>query len=50
MRFGLDALRVGEARYLGWTPGQYGSVAATLFGAAVLVGVVRRHRESGAAA
>src|SRR5437764_737218 len=28
VRFALDALRTGDERYLGWTPGQFASVAA----------------------
>ena len=32
VRFVLDVLRIGDERYLGWTPGQYVSVAAALFG------------------
>lgn len=36
VRFALDALRVGDTRYLGWTPGQYVSVAAAAFGLALL--------------
>lgn len=41
VRFGLDFLRAtpaqgGDVRYFGLTPGQYGSVAALLAGAAVL--------------
>jgi phosphatidylglycerol:prolipoprotein diacylglycerol transferase len=35
-RFLLDGLRVGEIRYLGWTPGQYASLAATLLGVTLL--------------
>jgi phosphatidylglycerol:prolipoprotein diacylglycerol transferase len=35
VRFALDALRTGDERYLGWTPGQYVSIAATLAGAAL---------------
>lgn len=42
VRFVLDTLRVGEARYLGWTPGQYLSVLATVVGLAILVAVLRR--------
>jgi phosphatidylglycerol:prolipoprotein diacylglycerol transferase len=37
VRFGLDILRVGDERYLGWTPGQYASLAATAGGLVVLV-------------
>ena len=36
VRFALDMLRIGDERYLGWTPGQYASVAAVAAGLAVL--------------
>ena len=36
VRFLLDMLRVGDERYLGWTPGQYASIAATFVGFALL--------------
>lgn len=42
VRFGLDVLRTEDARYLGWTPGQYASLLGMLAGAAVLVMVLRR--------
>ncbi|MGH0030093.1 MAG: prolipoprotein diacylglyceryl transferase [Myxococcota bacterium] len=42
VRFVLDTLRTGDVRYLGWTPGQYLSVLATLAGIAVLVWAFRR--------
>jgi len=42
VRFAMDALRVSEARYLGWTPGQYLSVVSTVAGLAVLVAVLQR--------
>ena len=32
VRFALDALRTGDERYLGWTPGQFASIAACLYG------------------
>jgi phosphatidylglycerol:prolipoprotein diacylglycerol transferase len=32
VRFALDVLRTGDERYLGWTPGQYASIAACLSG------------------
>jgi phosphatidylglycerol:prolipoprotein diacylglycerol transferase len=35
VRFALDVLRTGDERYLGWTPGQYLSIAVTLFGLAL---------------
>ena len=40
-RFGLDALRSGDPRYLGWTPGQYASVIAGLAGTAGLLAILR---------
>jgi phosphatidylglycerol:prolipoprotein diacylglycerol transferase len=42
VRFMMDALRVSEARYAGWTPGQYLSIVAACGGAAVLVFVLRK--------
>jgi phosphatidylglycerol:prolipoprotein diacylglycerol transferase len=36
VRFALDTLRTGDERYLGWTPGQYASVAAALLGVTLL--------------
>ena len=36
-RFGLDFLRVGDARYSGLTPAQYGSIVLLFFGMWVLV-------------
>jgi phosphatidylglycerol:prolipoprotein diacylglycerol transferase len=42
-RFFLDTLRVADARYLGWTPGQYMAVLMTLSGLA-LMGYVLRSR------
>jgi len=44
VRFTLDALRVGDARYLGWTPGQYLSILATLVGVGMLVALFGRRR------
>lgn len=41
VRFVMDALRVSEARYLGWTPGQYASTFAVLVGLAVLAVAMR---------
>jgi phosphatidylglycerol:prolipoprotein diacylglycerol transferase len=37
MRFLLDYLRIGDARYLGLTPGQWGSIPLLLAGVAILV-------------
>lgn len=42
VRFALDVLRTGDARYLGWTPAQYLSLLATALGVAILVRVLRR--------
>jgi phosphatidylglycerol:prolipoprotein diacylglycerol transferase len=39
VRFAMDALRVGDVRYLGWTPGQYLAVLATLVGLCILAAV-----------
>jgi len=40
-RFLLDALRIGDTRYFGLTPAQYGSLALAVFGVAVLAHVSR---------
>jgi phosphatidylglycerol:prolipoprotein diacylglycerol transferase len=48
MRFFLDTLRTGDARYLSWTPAQYLCVLSTLGGAALLAAALRR--EAGPAA
>ena len=43
VRFGLDALRIADARYFGLTPGQFGSAALFVFGVVFfLVRLVRR--------
>lgn len=42
VRFTMDALRIVEARYFGWTPGQYMSVIATVGGLIVLSLVLAR--------
>jgi phosphatidylglycerol:prolipoprotein diacylglycerol transferase len=42
VRFAMDVLRVGEARYAGWTPGQYLSILATFAGVGVLGWVLTR--------
>jgi phosphatidylglycerol:prolipoprotein diacylglycerol transferase len=42
VRFALDVLRVGDERWLGWTAGQYLSVAATIAGGALLARVLGR--------
>lgn len=44
VRFALDRLRTEDARYLGWTPGMYGSLAATLIGIAALLALWRLGR------
>jgi phosphatidylglycerol---prolipoprotein diacylglyceryl transferase len=41
VRFGLDFLRIVDVRYLGLTPGQYGSIGVGLLGALILW--TRRH-------
>ena len=41
VRFALYTLRIGEARYFGWTPAQYLSLIGTLAGVAVLVALLR---------
>jgi phosphatidylglycerol:prolipoprotein diacylglycerol transferase len=50
VRFVLDALRVSEARYLGWTPGQYLSLVAAAAGAWTLFAVLRARPRAGATA
>ena len=42
VRFALDALRIGDARYLGWTPGQYLSLLGTAAGLAILALLLAR--------
>jgi phosphatidylglycerol:prolipoprotein diacylglycerol transferase len=41
VRFALDSLRVSEARYFGWTPGQYLALVAAAVGIWVLFKVLR---------
>jgi phosphatidylglycerol:prolipoprotein diacylglycerol transferase len=48
VRFVLDTLRAEDARYLGWTPGQYVAILATLAGVAVLARAARRAAAEGA--
>jgi phosphatidylglycerol:prolipoprotein diacylglycerol transferase len=43
-RFAMDALRNEDARYLGWTPGQYLCVATALLGLALVAWSLRRAR------
>jgi phosphatidylglycerol:prolipoprotein diacylglycerol transferase len=45
VRFAMDALRIADARYFGWTPGQYLSILSTLFGVGVLASVLRAGRQ-----
>ena len=47
VRFVLDIFRTEDARYLGWTPGQFVALAATLLGIAGLVWVYHRMASSG---
>jgi prolipoprotein diacylglyceryltransferase len=42
LRFVLEALRIVETRYLGWTAGQYLALASTGLGLAVLLRILRR--------
>jgi len=41
-RFALDFLRIGDARYFGWTPAQYIALLATVAGVALLVAILGR--------
>ncbi|MGZ3420958.1 MAG: prolipoprotein diacylglyceryl transferase [Polyangiales bacterium] len=45
VRFALDTLRIGDTRYGGLTPGQYGSIALFFIGLALLSGARRRDRD-----
>jgi phosphatidylglycerol:prolipoprotein diacylglycerol transferase len=47
VRFALDALRVSEARYFGWTPGQYLSLVAAGVGLWTLWLALRPRRTAG---
>lgn len=40
-RFFLDTLRIDDVAYLGWTPGQYGSVVVTIVGVGLLGSIAR---------
>lgn len=42
VRFWMDALRIDDARYLGWTPAQYLSILAAIGGLATVLFVLRR--------
>jgi len=44
VRFGLDTLRTGDERYLGWTPGQYAALGAALLGMCLLYWVYQQGR------
>ena len=48
VRFAMDTLRVGEARYAGWTPGQYLAVLGTIIGIGILGWVLTRPRDAAA--
>lgn len=48
VRFAMDSLRVSEARYGGWTPGQYLSILVTFVGVGILGWVLTRSEPSGA--
>jgi phosphatidylglycerol:prolipoprotein diacylglycerol transferase len=48
-RFALDSLRVSEARYFGWTPGQYLSLLAAGVGVWTLFVALRSRRAAGSA-
>jgi len=45
VRFALDTLRTGDARYLGWTPGQFVAVVASIGGVWILSSALRRSHE-----
>lgn len=49
VRFFLDTLRWDDARYFGFTPGQYGSVLLAVVGFAILLRASRRQPTSGQA-
>lgn len=48
VRFLLDGLRIGDTRYFGLTPAQYGSIVLFLVGAALLMWVSRPKQPLGA--
>lgn len=50
VRFVMDMLRTGDARYLGWTPGQFVALAAFGIGLSILGAALRRGTETGPAA
>lgn len=41
-RFIMDNFRTGDPRYLGWTPGQYGSIVITFIGAYLIISIIRQ--------
>jgi phosphatidylglycerol:prolipoprotein diacylglycerol transferase len=46
VRFAMDTLRVSEARYSGWTPGQYLAILGTLIGIGILGWVLTQGRDA----
>jgi phosphatidylglycerol---prolipoprotein diacylglyceryl transferase len=46
VRFGLDALRIDDARYFGLTPAQYGAVGLLVVGVGVMTAAFRRGADS----
>jgi prolipoprotein diacylglyceryltransferase len=46
LRFALEAVRIVEVRYWGWTPAQYVAVGALVAGVAVLARIARTRRPS----
>ncbi len=46
IRFALDALRVQDVRYLGWTPGQYASIVVTFLAVVLLLRWTRAERRA----
>ncbi len=42
VRFGLDALRIDDARYFGLTPAQYGAAGLLLVGSGIMIAALRR--------
>ncbi len=50
LRFVMDSLRIGEARYYGWTPGQYIAIGGSVLGVALLCWLFARRSRTGAPA
>jgi phosphatidylglycerol:prolipoprotein diacylglycerol transferase len=46
VRFSLDFLRIGDARYLGLTPGQYAGIAVFLAAVYFMVRIRRREEKA----